>query len=313
MLNHAQLARSDINLLLVFDLLFEERNAGRAAARLNLSPSAVSHALRRLRSLFDDPLFLPTRKGMIPTARAEALAPSVHGIIERVRSVFGGAQAFDPATASRHFRIGAPDGAVSVIVPRLIQRLEQTAPGIDLAVLQLLPRPGSADPADAWHDALAELDSRRIDLAILPYCPTQSRYHGIALYPEDFVIVARRGHAFARTPTIEALASARHVLVSATGDRTGFVDRLLAERGFERRIALTVPSFFMAVDAIASSDLIGAVPRRFAGEAARTYGIEIVEPPFAMGAADLNAIVPRDALLDHGVAWLVEMVRECLE
>ena len=81
MLNHAQLARADINLLLLFDLLFEERNAGRAAARLNLSPSAVSHSLRRLRTLLDDPLFLPNPKGMVPTDRAEALAPIIRDIV----------------------------------------------------------------------------------------------------------------------------------------------------------------------------------------------------------------------------------------
>src|ERR1043165_7050742 len=101
MLNHAQLARAGINLLLVFDLLFEERNAGRAAARLNLSPSAISHSLRRLRSMLDDPLFLPTAKGMVPTERAQALAPNIRDIVERVQSVVSNDQGFDPATAVR--------------------------------------------------------------------------------------------------------------------------------------------------------------------------------------------------------------------
>src|SRR5690349_17937353 len=137
MLNHAQLARVDLNLLLVFDLLFEEQNAGRAAARLNLSPSAISHALRRLRLLLDDPLFLPNPKGMVPTERAQSLAPTIRDIVERVQGVVASSAAFDPAATVRRFRIGAPDGAVSVIVPRLVERLQTSAPGIDLSILQL--------------------------------------------------------------------------------------------------------------------------------------------------------------------------------
>ena len=312
MLKYAQLGRTDFNLLLLFDLLFEERNAGRAAARLNLSPSAISHALRRLRSTLDDPLFLPTAKGMVPTERAQILAPVIRDIVERVQGVVAHAQGFDPATAVRRFRLGAPDGAVSILVPRLVKALERDAPGIDLAILQLLPRAGSQGPEESWRDALAQIDSGVIDLAILPYRPASSRFHSVTLYSEDFVMVCRRGHSFARSRSVKALAKARHVLVSATGDRSGFVDLLLAERGHQRRIALTVPSFHMAVAAIASSDLIGAIPRRFAIEAAQTYAVELVEPPFTMGAGDLNAIVPRAAMEDRGIAWLAESLVGCL-
>ncbi len=308
MLNYAQLARTDINLLLIFDLLFEERNAGRAAAKLNLSPSAISHALRRLRAVLDDPLFLPTPKGMVPTARAQALAPSVRDIVERVQGVVANIQGFDPAIAVRRFRIGAPDGAVSVLVPRLVERLESTAPGIDLSILQLLPQPGALDPSEAWRGAFAEIESGRIDLAILPFPANEARFLSAPLYFEDFVILVRRGHPLVKNLTIESFAAARHVLVSATGDSWGFVDRALAQRDFERRIALTVPSFFMAAAAIASSNLVGALPRRFAREAEHSFEVEIVEPPFDMLSSDLFAVVSKAAMLDRGIAWLLETV-----
>jgi DNA-binding transcriptional LysR family regulator len=310
MLNISQLVRADVNLLLVFDLLFEERNAGRAAARLNLSPSAVSHSLKRLRVLLDDPLFLPSAKGMMPTERARALAPAIRDIVERVHGVIASAEAFDPAKAVRRFRIGAPDGAVSVIVPPLVKRLEKAAPGIHLSILQLLPGPGSIEPLDAWRDAFTEIESGRISLAVLPHPASEVRFHSSALYFEDFVIAARRGHPLAKAPSLEAFAAARHVLVSAKGDSWGFVDRKLAEHGLERRIVLTVPSFFMAISAIASSDLVGALPRRFASQAARNYDVEVIEPPLDMLSSDLYAIVPRAALLDHGIAWLLRQVEE---
>lgn len=272
----------------------------------------MSHALRRLRSTFKDPLFLATPKGMVPTERAHALAPAIRDIVERVSGVMASAEEFEAATAVRRFRIGAPDAAVSILVPVLVKRLEAQAPGIDLAVIQILPRPGSPQPDQAWRDALESLDAGRVDLAILPYLPPQSRFHSASLYSEEFVIVTRRGHPFADDRSIEALASARHVLVSATGDTSGFVDALLAERGLERRIALTVPSFFMGAAAIASSDLIGAMPRRFAAQAARTHPVQVVEPPFAMLSTDLHAIVPKPAMLDRGVSWLLETVIQSL-
>ena len=310
MLNHAQLARTDINLLLLFDLLFEERNAGRAAARLNLSPSAISHSLRRLRTLLDDPLFLPTAKGMVPTERAEVLAPTIRDIVERVQSVVSNARGFDAATAVRRFRIGAPDGAVSVIVPRLVRQLERIAPGVDLSILHLLPRPGSIEPLEAWRDAHAEIEAGRLALAILPHPAGEARFHSAKLYFEDFVIVTRRGHPLGDAPSLDAFAAARHVLVSATGDSWGFVDRKLAGHGLERRIALTVPSFFMAVSAIASSDLVGALPRQFARHAHRSFDIAIAEPPLDLLSSDLHGVVSRAALLDHGIAWLLEQVEE---
>lgn len=308
MLNHAQLARIDINLLILFDLLFEERNAGRAAAKLHLSPSAVSHSLRRLRAILNDPLFLPNPNGMVPTERATSLAPAIRDIVERISGVIASAEVFEPATSARRFRIGAPDGAVSVLVPPLVERIEAEAPNIDLAVLQILPRPGGPQPDHAWRDALSNLDSGRIDLAILPYRPPQDRFHAATLYPEDFVVLARRGHPFAANPTLEQFAASRHVLVSATGDTRGFVDGMLAERGLERRIALTVPSFHMAAAAISSSDLVGALPRRFAAEVVQIYPVQIVEPPFPMPSADLHAIVPKPALLDRGVSWLLDLI-----
>lgn len=312
MLNFSQLARTDLNLLLVFDMLFEDRNAGRVAARLNLSPSAISHSLRRLRNLLDDPLFLPTPRGMQPTGRAETLAPAIRDIIERVQSVVSPAGGFDPATAVRRFRIGAPDAAVSVLVPRLVERLQDEAPGIDLSILQLLPQPGALDPMEAWRGAFAEVESGRIALAILPYPANATRFHSARLHFEDFVIVMRRNHPLGRSPSLEAFAASRHVLVSATGDTWGFVDKALADRGLERRIALTVPSFFMAAAAIAASDLVGAVPRSFAMEAMKTFALDVAEPPIELLSSDLHAVVARAVLLDHGVAWLLETVKQTL-
>jgi DNA-binding transcriptional LysR family regulator len=311
-LNHAHLARVDVNLLVLFDLLFEERHARRAAQRLNLTPSAISHSLRRLRELFDDPLFIPSAKGLSPTQRAQDVAPDIRALVETVSALVSHVPTFDPASAERTFRIGGPDAAISTFVPALVRALERSAPKIDLAVIQLLPRPSSLDAATAWSDCLAALESGRIDLAVLPYVPQQKRFKAVPIVAEDFVFIVRAGHPLVKTASLKRITSARHVLVSASGDRSGFVDQLLAARGHRRRIALTVPNFHMAADAVASSDLVCAVPRRFAHAVSKAFAVALVEPPFEMGSADLNIVVHRTALLDKGISWIADQVaRAC--
>lgn len=312
MVNYTQLSRVDINLLVLFDLLFTERHAGRTAAALNLSPSAISHSLRRLRTFLGDPLFLPTARGMVPTARAEMLAPAIRDIVERVGAVMVRAEPFDPATSRRRFRIAAPDGSAAILVPRLVGTFEARAPGIDLVTLQLLPTAGATGPHEAWREALSDLTNGRIDVAVIPHQPLSGRFHSLRLYSEDFVFACRCGHGLGGSPTLSAIAEARHVLVSATGDSSGLVDLLLAEHGHQRRIALTVPSFLAAAAAIAESDLVGALPRRFVREACQGLDLQLIEPPFPMIASELYAVAARSALLDPSIAWLVDQVAACL-
>src|SRR5512145_904779 len=131
MLNSAHLSRIDLNLLVLFHVVHEERHVARAAERLSLTPSAVSHALSRLRRLLNDPLFLRTPKGVVPTARAIALAEPIADVLARARNVIAAAEPFDPAKSKRRFIIGSPDGVSPVFLPPLLARLLRRAPGID--------------------------------------------------------------------------------------------------------------------------------------------------------------------------------------
>ena len=120
MLNEIDLSRADLNLLVLFEAVLDEGHVGRAAERLNLTASAVSHGLGRLRRLLDDPLFLKTPKGVVPSARALELAAPVAEILDRVRAVVATAAPFDPATSTRRFMIGAPDASSAVFLPPLL-------------------------------------------------------------------------------------------------------------------------------------------------------------------------------------------------
>src|SRR3954471_18680907 len=133
MLNAVDLSGADLNLLVLFETIMGERHVRRAAERLHLSPSAVSHGLSRLRRLLGDPLFLRTPRGVVPTDRATELSEPIADILVRVRSVVASAKPFDPARSTRRFAIGAPDGAVSVFLSPLLHALERTASGVDLS------------------------------------------------------------------------------------------------------------------------------------------------------------------------------------
>lgn len=303
MLHRIDLSRVDLNLLVLFEIVLEERHVGRAATRLHLSASAVSHGLGRLRRLLNDPLFLRTPKGVVPTERATQLAEPVADILARTRNVISAAEPFDPAISTRRFTIGAPDGISAVILGPLLVELGRLAPRIDISVRQILPL-----PAHMWRAAIADLEARALDIAILPSDDIPLRFAAHYVYQEDFVVAAHSGHPFARDPSLERYCEVPHLVVSQSGDPYGFVDEQLAKQGRKRRVALTVPSFVFALAVIAETDLIAALPRRFAAMHAARFGVVCLEAPLPLPGFRLNAVVPKGALVDAGLAWLVDLL-----
>jgi DNA-binding transcriptional LysR family regulator len=298
MLNETPLSRIDLNLLVLFEVVLAEGHVGRAAKRLSLSPSAVSHGLRRLRELLNDPLFLKHPKGIVPTERATALAAPIAAILAQVRNVVATADPFDPKTSTRRFRVGAPDAALAVILPPLLARIRASAPNVDVAVQHLQVAP--------WSEAFDVLDARGVDVAIIPLADVPARFVTRALYGEDFVVAMRADHPLRTGLTLKRYCEALHVLVSPIGDARGHVDRALAERGMARRVMLTVPNFMLALTAIADTDLLCAVPRNFLAAQAQRFRLVSAELPLNLGDDPLRAVAPKVALADGGVAWFVD-------
>ena len=295
MLNQIDLSRFDLNLLVLFETVFEERNVARAAARLNLTPSAVSHGLGRLREALSDPLFLRNPRGVTPTARAEALAAPVAEILSRVRGVVK-ADAFDPKTSRRRFVIGASDGISAVIVPPLLADLRRSAPQMELGVRDLLP---------PFESATDELDGRRIDIAVFPLEEPPVRFVAQPLYDEVFVIAMRAGHSLAARMTLKGYCEADHALVSHSADPRGYVDDILAKRGVSRRVVLTAPNFIAALALVSETDLLVAAPERLARMHAKRFGLTVLPAPTPFPSFPIKAIVPAAAMRDAGLAWLM--------
>ncbi|WP_028134451.1 LysR family transcriptional regulator [Bradyrhizobium japonicum] len=312
MLNPAQLARIDVSLLVVFSTVLEERQVLRAANRLNLTPSAVSHGLRRLRRIFHDPLFLKTPSGVKPTERALALAGPVAELLSRLDAIVSATAPFDARTARRSFTIGAPDALAAVFLGSLLEILAREAPGIDIRLLQLMPQRHGKSSSEVWQDTLSELDSHRLDLAVLPTGPLPSRYVERLLFEEDFVVAMRKGHRMARKVTLAAYLAAPHLLVSAIGDALGIVDVRLAERGHSRRVALTVPNFMMALGQLAESDFIATLPRHLVERHAARFDLVMRPVPFPWTPDPVRVVASQAAIADAGVAWLFETLARCI-
>jgi len=297
MLNKTNLSRIDLNLLVLFEAVLEERHVARAAMRLHVSPSAVSHGLGRLRRLMNDPLFLRQPKGVVPTERAMLLATPVADILDRTRQVMANAEGFDPRKSVRRFVIGAPDAVTAVILPTLLAELRRDAPGIDLGVRNLVGQ---------FEASLRELDERSLDVALLPIENIPARFVTRTLFEDEgFVIVRRAGHPIGKRLTLARYCAAPHVLISVSGDPHGMVDTILEKRGLSRRVMLTVSNFMQALAVVAESDLVAAIPRRFAARYAARYRVVVAEPPIPLMNAPVLAIAPQVATMDGGLTWLL--------
>jgi DNA-binding transcriptional LysR family regulator len=303
MLNQIDLSRFDLNLLVLFETVFEERNVGRAAARLNLTPSAVSHGLGRLRAALGDPLFLRNPRGVGPTARAEALAAPVAEILSRVRGVVK-ADAFDPKTSRRRFVIGAPDGIGVIILPRLLAQLQKAAPGVDIAFRDVLP---------PFADGYEWLDERKIDVAILPVDGVPARFSQRMLYEEHFVVAMRAGHPLAKSMTLKRYCEAQHIVMSYKGDAHGNVDILLAQRGLKRRVAMVASNFMLALAIVSETDLLFAAAAATIKSQSRRFGLVSAPAPIAIQRYNIRAITPQTAMSDAGIAWLMDRLSAASE
>jgi len=244
----------------------------------------------------------------VPTARATDLAEPIADVLARVRSVISTAEPFDPARSTRRFTIGAPDGTSAVFLPPLLAELRQSAPGINISVTQLFPPPGETSPERAWRFAFAELEAHAMDIAIIPMDHIPARFHYCCVFEEDFVVAMRAGHLFADDPTLERYCEMQHLVVSHGGDPHGFVDNVLATQGRSRRVALTVPNFMLALAVIAETDLISALPRRFVAIHAPRFGVVGLDAPLPLPNFRLNAIAPKVAMMDAGLAWLFDRI-----
>ncbi len=275
-MREADLRAADLNLLVVLNALLDERSVTRAATRLGMSQPAASRALARLRALFSDALLVEGPGGYLLTARAEEMRPLLRTTLSTVGELLDG-RAFDPLRSAEPVRLLMLDLEAAVLAPRLLARLAEQAPAVDLEVLPPGPRPLEALEADAV-DAL---------IGVVDDAPAGIRRRG--LYADDFVTLMRAEHPHAgRQVTLERYLELDHVVVSITGTGRAWVDEVLERMARQRRVRVRVPSFFAAVEIAARSDLVMTLPSSLARTAADMRRFVIAQPPLDLGSVNMS-------------------------
>lgn len=261
----------DLNLLVVFDAVARERNATRAAARLNTTQPAISHALARLRNALRDDLFVRTPDGMEPTQYAERLIGPVRAALERLRTALEDAPTFEPETADRGFTLAMDNRAAVVLAAPIGAAVGAQAPGVHLDI-----RPsGTLNLAE-------HLDRGDVDLAIGGLAAPAERFSDLRLFDNSFVAVVRRGHpaAIEGKITLQALGEFPHLALSSTGEETDFVDTALTRHKLVRRVVLRVP-LLAAASTLTQSEMIAILSERTARTFAGSAPLEVLTLPFA--------------------------------
>ena len=312
-MNSMHLASLDLNLLRVFDVLLEERSVTRAGARLGLTPSAVSHALSRLRYHMGDELFRREAQSMQPTRRALEIGPSLHAALAQLQSALTPAD-FEPAVSDYRFSVVAGAYACAVLMPAVVAGLQAKAPGVLLQIAENTP------------ELVEQLDSRQVDFVVAGFQIAPERFARERLMIEALTWVVRAGHPLTAAPaTLEGLVGVPHVVVSgrreamgrpaaislrSSWEDLGAFENELAKRNLARRVGVVAPDTFSAMTIVARSEMAALIPRRLALLSAESGRLALIDPPYETPPVDVTLLYRKDRLAEPPIAWMRELISE---
>ena len=289
----------DLNLLVVFDAVMAELNVTRAAEKLSMTQPAVSKALNRLRRAFNDDLFIKVPSGVKPTPKAIEMWTLIRNGLADIRQVTQ-PTVFEPATSTITFTIALNDYMASLFAIPLIQRLSKEAPHTNL---RFIPSTNINAPA--------LLEQSEIDLAIGALSASKPRLQTQTLFTDHYVCGMRKQHPLAkRKLTLDQFVRADHLLITLTGEPTGFVDLILREKGLQRRIVLTINQFALAPAILANSDLIAAINYRSVQHSSFANSLHLTELPLDHDPIHVRLMWHDRKQRDAAHQWLRSLITE---
>lgn len=260
----------ELKLLKLFDLLYTTRSVSRCAEQLGQSQPTISIWLGRLREILSDPLFVRTHTGMQPTPRADELIGICRDALALVRQLSTAEAAFDPATATRTFRICMTDASHATLLPELFGRIAKAAPHVNLEAIRI-----------DVHSA-EKLQAGEADLA-LGYLPDlESGFYQQTLYRQSWVCVVREGHPCLSSGLSAGQYGAEQHIGISSGVGHQSLEAALVELGVEREVRVRLPGFLGLPSIILSSDLIATVPRLIGQTLVRASGLKMIDCPIPL-------------------------------
>lgn len=297
------LARMDVNLLVALDVLLEERSVTRAAKRLAVTQSAMSQTLQRLRDTLDDPLLVRRGLGMVPTPRAEALAAPLRVALEALERAIVAQPSFDPARATRTFRLALYDVYSLNVLPRVTARLLADAPDVELEVVPV--------DTDAIEDQLRRGD---VDVALLRTRAFPSDLAHESALSERLVTMLREDHpALAEgEPSARELARYPHAMIRLSARTGSDVDQRLAAKGLQRRVRVRQPYFLAAAAMATASDVVVSLPATAGRALAARWPVVLLDPPFGTFTYAVGPTWSRHYDAEPGHRWFRGLVLDAL-
>jgi len=289
----------DLNLIQALDILLKEESVTRAAERMDLSAAAMSRALNRIRAAVGDPILVRAGRQLVPTPRALELRSKVSALAEEARVLLGSRQELNLPELVRTFTIRTDDSIVAAFAAPLTQMVQEQAPNVRLRFLT------------HGEHSVSALREGAIDLEIAVIKEMGPEVKQQALFDDHFIGAVRPGHVLTRTKVnARKFASQLHIAASRRGKEWGPIDELLKKQGLTRKIALVVPSFYVAAATAARSDLVASIPQYVTGAAIELFGLHTFPLPVSVSSVKLSqAWHPRyDA--DSAHQWLRKCVRQ---
>ena len=259
------LSKVDLNLFIVFDAIYTEANLTRAGQIVGITQPAVSNALSRLRETFNDPLFVRTAQGMVPTPMAQNIIGPVRNALQLLRVSVQESRIFNPLQANKTFRISMTDLIEAVILPPLFQRLRRQAPAVQIESFLAKRR-----------ETTTELAAGRSDFAVDAPLNTDPQVRHVKLLEDRYVCAMRKGHPLAKDKiSLDDYLSLTHIHISSRRSGLGLVDLALGKMGIQRKIALRSQHYLMASQVMQQTDMAMTVPESFA----HRHGLHAVDLP----------------------------------
>ena len=292
------LKRLDLNLVRVFDVVYRERSLGRAAEELFLSPSAVSHAVARLRDHLGDPLFVRQGRGIVPTPMASRLAPAVREALAAVEQALVDRRGFDPGRDLARLTLALPEELEALFVPPIVRRFREAAPNLELSAVRL-------DRAQLR----ADLAAGRIDAAFDVARPTEDDLVHERVFEDDFCVVAAKGR---RKLDRDGYLAAGHVAVSSRRTGPTLEDFRFGAQGLRRRVAVRCQRYETACLVAATSDLLLTMPRRLAPVQLRPLDLRVFPPPLEIAPIEVHLYGHRRTEESAGGRFVRATLKEAL-
>ncbi|GAB5382042.1 MAG: LysR family transcriptional regulator [Aliiglaciecola sp.] len=300
MKHQREIQQLDLNLLKVFESLYQEQNMTRTAEQMHITPSAVSHAIKRLRECLQDPLFVRSKNQMLPTPACQRMAPLIIDNLSRLRQMLQQWGDFDPGTSQHHFRIGIHDALEPAILPKIIRKMSEIAPGTTLASIKV-----------ERNQLGRMLTAGQVDMVFDVAMPMKSPILHQRMLDDSFSILVDKSLLKEKALTQKEYFSKRHISVSHRPTGAAVEDLILQGQGLSRNVAIRCQNYYAARDMLTDVPMLLTLPTALAHRLCDEH-LSVLALPFKMPNIETHLYWHQNTQHDHALLWFRDLIAKIM-